>query len=134
MFYSSGNFDTDVFSHPERLDLSRNPNPHVGFGGGGVHFCLGANLARAQLRAIFGELLHQLPDIQAGDPAFRGRQLHPRHPQHALHVLVHDAGESSSASSVSSSEQPPSTLTPASSSPRVGPRLTMATGMPRAAA
>ncbi len=89
MFYSSGNFDTDVFAHPERLDLSRNPNPHVGFGGGGVHFCLGANLARAQLRAIFGELLHQLPDIQAGDPAYRGRQLHPRHPQHALHVLVH---------------------------------------------
>jgi cytochrome P450 len=69
MFYSSGNYDTDVFDHPERLDLSRNPNPHVGFGGGGVHFCLGANLARAQLRAIFGELLHQLPDIEAGDPA-----------------------------------------------------------------
>lgn len=70
MFYSSGNFDTDVFEHPERLDLSRNPNPHVGFGGGGVHFCLGANLARAQLRAIFGELLHQLPDIQAGNPVY----------------------------------------------------------------
>ena len=70
MFYSSGNFDTDVFEHPERLDLSRNPNPHVGFGGGGVHFCLGANLARAQLRAIFSELLHQLPDIQAGDPVY----------------------------------------------------------------
>ncbi len=70
MFYSSGNFDTDVFEHPERLDLSRNPNPHVGFGGGGVHFCLGANLARAQLRAIFGELLHQLPEIQAGDPVY----------------------------------------------------------------
>jgi cytochrome P450 len=70
MFYSSGNYDTDVFEHPERLDLSRNPNPHVGFGGGGVHFCLGANLARAQLRAIFGELLRQLPDIQAGDPVY----------------------------------------------------------------
>ncbi len=70
MFYSSGNFDTDVFEQPERLDLSRNPNPHVGFGGGGVHFCLGANLARAQLRAILGELLHQLPDIRAGDPVY----------------------------------------------------------------
>ena len=70
MFYSSGNFDTEVFERPERLDLSRNPNPHVGFGGGGVHFCLGANLARAQLRAIVGELLHQLPDIQAGDPTY----------------------------------------------------------------
>jgi cytochrome P450 len=70
MFYPSGNWDTDVFEHPERLDLSRSPNPHVGFGGGGVHFCLGAHVARAQLRAIFSELLHQLPDIQAGDPAY----------------------------------------------------------------
>ena len=70
LFYSSGNWDTEVFEHPERLDLSRSPNPHVGFGGGGVHFCLGAHVARAQLRAIFGELLHQLPDIQAGDPAY----------------------------------------------------------------
>jgi cytochrome P450 len=70
MFYSSGNFDTEVFERPERLDLSRSPNPHVGFGGGGVHFCLGANLARAQLRAIVGELLHQLPDIQAGEPTY----------------------------------------------------------------
>ena len=70
MFYSSGNYDTEAFEHPERLDLSRSPNPHLGFGGGGVHFCLGAHVARAQLRAIFGELLHQLPDIQAGDPAY----------------------------------------------------------------
>ena len=70
MFYPSGNWDTEVFEHPERLDLSRSPNPHVGFGGGGVHFCLGAHVARAQLRAIFGELLRQLPDIQAGDPAY----------------------------------------------------------------
>src|ERR1700759_2425273 len=68
MFYPSGNWDTDVFEHPERLDLSRSTNPHVGFGGGGVHFCLGANLARAQLRATFGELLRQLPDIHAGEP------------------------------------------------------------------
>ena len=70
MFYPSGNWDTEVFDHPERFDLSRSPNPHVGFGGGGVHFFLGAHVARAQLRAIFGELLRQLPDIQAGDPAY----------------------------------------------------------------
>jgi cytochrome P450 len=70
MFYSSGNWDHDVFEHPDRLDLSRSPNPHVGFGGGGVHFCLGAHVARAQLRAIIGEVLHQLPDIQAGDPEY----------------------------------------------------------------
>jgi cytochrome P450 len=70
MLYPSGNWDTEVFEHPERLDLSRSPNPHVGFGGGGVHFCLGAHVARAQLRAVFGELLRQLPDIQAGEPVY----------------------------------------------------------------
>jgi cytochrome P450 len=70
MFYPSGNWDTEVFDHPERLDLGRSPNPHIGFGGGGLHFCLGAHVARAQLRAIFGELLRQLPDIQAGDPTY----------------------------------------------------------------
>jgi cytochrome P450 len=70
MFYSSGNFDTDVFDAPDRLDLGRKPNPHVGFGGGGRHFCLGAHVARAQLRAIFAELLTQLPDVEAGEPDY----------------------------------------------------------------
>jgi cytochrome P450 len=80
MFYSSGNWDTEVFDHPERLDLSRSPNPHVGFGGGGLHFCLGAHVARAQLRAIFGELLRQVPDIQAGEPTYvAGNFIHAVH-------------------------------------------------------
>ena len=70
MFYPSGNWDNEAFDQPERFDLSRSPNPHLGLGGGGVHFCLGASVGRAQLRAIFGELLTQLPDIQAGDPAY----------------------------------------------------------------
>lgn len=70
MFYSSGNWDEQTFDEPGRLDLSRSPNPHLGFGGGGVHFCLGAHVARAQLRAITGELLRQIPDIQAGEPAY----------------------------------------------------------------
>ncbi|WP_229479837.1 cytochrome P450 [Mycolicibacterium mageritense] len=70
MFYASGNWDTEVFDHPEVFDLSRKPNPHLGFGGGGRHFCLGAHVARTQLRAIFGELLHQLPDLAAGEPAY----------------------------------------------------------------
>jgi cytochrome P450 len=70
MFYASGNWDGAAFDHPDRFDLSRSPNPHLGFGGGGVHFCLGAHVARAQLRAIFGELLRQVPDIQAGDPTY----------------------------------------------------------------
>jgi cytochrome P450 len=70
MFYPSGNWDTEAFDHPDRFDLRRSPNPHLGFGGGGLHFCLGAHVARAQLRAIFGELLRQLPDIQAGEPTY----------------------------------------------------------------
>ncbi|AKS33392.1 cytochrome P450 [Mycolicibacterium goodii] len=70
MFYASGNWDTEVFDRPDVLDLGRKPNPHVGFGGGGRHFCLGAHVARTQLRAIFSELLHQLPDIRAGAPEY----------------------------------------------------------------
>jgi cytochrome P450 len=48
--------------------VTRDPNRHLGFGGGGPHYCLGASLARAQLRSIFGELLRLIPDIQAGEP------------------------------------------------------------------
>ena len=69
MFYSSANMDTEVFDHPERLDLSRWPNKHVAFGGGGIHHCLGAQLARRQLSATFRELLTRLPDIRVvGEP------------------------------------------------------------------
>jgi cytochrome P450 len=69
MFYSSANMDTEVFDHPERLDLSRSPNKHVAFGGGGIHHCLGAQLARRQINATFRELLTRLPDIHTvGEP------------------------------------------------------------------
>lgn len=69
LFYSSANWDTEVFDHPERFDLSRSPNPHVGFGGGGIHHCLGNQLARRQLTATFRELLTRLPDIETvGEP------------------------------------------------------------------
>ncbi|MEB3067656.1 cytochrome P450 [[Mycobacterium] vasticus] len=70
MFYASGNWDDRVFIDPDRLDLSRDPNPHLGFGGGGQHYCLGTHVARAQLRAIFDELLHELPGIEAGEPEY----------------------------------------------------------------
>lgn len=70
MFYASGNRDSEAFDEPGRFDLSRSPNPHLGFGGGGVHFCLGAHVARAQLRALFGELLSQIPNLQAGEPVY----------------------------------------------------------------
>ena len=71
MFYASANWDTEVFDAPERFDLSRNPNPHVSFGGGGIHHCLGNQLARQQLAAIYRELLTRLPDIEvSGEPSY----------------------------------------------------------------
>jgi cytochrome P450 len=68
MFYMSGNRDGDVFAAPDRFDVTRDPNPHVGYGGGGPHFCLGSHLARMQLRSLFDELLHRLPDLTVGEP------------------------------------------------------------------
>ncbi len=69
LFYSSANMDTAVFDHPEQLNLSRSPNKHVAFGGGGIHHCLGAQLARRQINATFRELLTRLPDIHTvGEP------------------------------------------------------------------
>jgi cytochrome P450 len=59
-----------VFERPHEFDLARPKNRHVGFGGGGPHFCLGAELARSQLRAIFGELLTRVPNIDVGEPEF----------------------------------------------------------------
>lgn len=71
MFYASANWDTEVFESPEKFDLSRNPNPHVSFGGGGIHHCLGNQLARQQLAALWRELLHRLPDIEVcGEPSY----------------------------------------------------------------
>ena len=70
IFYCSGNRDEAVFDRPAEFDLSRPKNPHVGFGGGGPHFCIGAGLARTQLRAVMGELLTRVPDMEVGEPEF----------------------------------------------------------------
>ncbi|MCV7412356.1 cytochrome [Mycobacterium florentinum] len=71
MFYNSANRDSSVFADPGRFDLSRKPNPHLAFGGGGPHFCLGSHVAKLQLRAITGELYRRLPDIEAvGEPEY----------------------------------------------------------------
>ncbi len=70
MFYESANQDEAAFDAPERFDIARDPNPHVGFGGGGVHFCLGASLARAQLRALFGRLAERAATIQTGEAEY----------------------------------------------------------------
>jgi cholest-4-en-3-one 26-monooxygenase len=67
-FHASANRDEDVFDHPDVFDITRDPNPHVAFGGGGPHFCLGANLARMEIRVMYEHLLDRLPDIhQAGE-------------------------------------------------------------------
>ena len=69
MWYISANRDEDVFDDPYTFDLSRDPNPQIAFGGGGNHFCLGANLARMELQLIFEEIANRLPDMQlAGEP------------------------------------------------------------------
>ena len=70
LFYNSGNRDEAVFDAPDRFDVRRDPNPHVGFGGPGPHFCLGAHLARREIAVMFRELFRRLPDLEiAGEPA-----------------------------------------------------------------
>jgi cytochrome P450 len=71
MFYWSANRDEDVFEEPERFDVLRLPNDHVGFGGPGPHYCLGAHLARREITVMFRELFHRLPDIEASGPPDR---------------------------------------------------------------
>ena len=63
MWYASANRDESHFDNPWLFDVTRNPNHHVGFGGGGVHFCLGANLARREIAVVFEELRNRIPDI-----------------------------------------------------------------------
>jgi cytochrome P450 len=65
LWYGSANRDETKFADPWTFDLRRQPNPHVGFGGGGAHFCLGANLARREITVIFEELHRRIPDITA---------------------------------------------------------------------
>ncbi len=69
IWHASANRDEEIFDEPDKFDLQRTPNEHVGFGGGGAHFCLGANLARAELRIIFREMLSRMPDIHPTGPA-----------------------------------------------------------------
>ncbi|HEV7189453.1 MAG TPA: cytochrome P450 [Blastococcus sp.] len=69
LFYAAANRDPAVFADPHLLDLGRDPNPHVGFGGHGPHFCLGAHLARRELAVTFRALLDRMPDLEVtGEP------------------------------------------------------------------
>jgi cytochrome P450 len=70
LFYCSGNRDETLFPEPHDLDLTRQPNHHVAFGGGGVHYCLGAALARAQIKALLQQLLRRLPNVELSEPQF----------------------------------------------------------------
>ena len=70
LFYCSGNRDDSVFTDPGKFDLARSPNPHVGFGGGGPHFCLGNQLAKVELRNLFRELLTRVHPIEFGEPDY----------------------------------------------------------------
>ncbi|MDP3968128.1 MAG: cytochrome P450 [Nocardioides sp.] len=63
LFYASANFDEDVFEDPFRFDINRDPNPHLAFGGHGAHYCIGANLARQEVRVLFDALADLAPDI-----------------------------------------------------------------------
>ncbi|WP_028811224.1 cytochrome P450 [Streptomyces flavidovirens] len=69
LFYSSANNDPEVFTDPGTFDITRDPNPHLGFGGGGPHFCLGKSLAVLEINLIFNAIADALPDLElAGDP------------------------------------------------------------------
>jgi cholest-4-en-3-one 26-monooxygenase len=63
-FHASANRDEGVFGDPDTFDVGRDPNPHIAFGGGGPHFCLGTNLARMEIRVMFEHLLDRMPDMR----------------------------------------------------------------------
>jgi fatty-acyl-CoA synthase len=73
IWYISANRDERVFDDPQVFDIRRTPNPHVAFGGGGPHFCLGANLARLEIRVMFEEICRRLPDMHSAGPVERLR-------------------------------------------------------------
>jgi cytochrome P450 len=68
LYYTSANRDGTVFADPDRFDITRTPNPHVGFGGPGPHFCLGANLARREVTVMLRELYTRLPGLRSVGP------------------------------------------------------------------
>ncbi|MBT2487422.1 cytochrome P450 [Streptomyces sp. ISL-96] len=65
LFYASANRDETVFTNPDVFDITRDPNPHLGYGGGGPHYCLGSHLARQEMKALFHELLTRPRDLRA---------------------------------------------------------------------
>ena len=69
LYYMAGNFDPEAFVEPKTFDIRRDPNEHLTFGGGGEHYCLGANLAKVEIRAMLRELVERVPDLEiVGEP------------------------------------------------------------------
>jgi cholest-4-en-3-one 26-monooxygenase len=75
MFYAAGNRDGDLFEAADAFDVRREPNEHLAFGGGGPHFCLGASLARAEVRILFGTIAERMPGIAPAGPPRRLRSM-----------------------------------------------------------
>ena len=75
LWYGAANRDPEVFDDPHRFDITRSPNPHLSFGGGGAHYCLGAHLAKLELKVLFEALINRLPDIEVIGPPERLRDL-----------------------------------------------------------
>ncbi len=87
MFYNSANRDEDVFDDPFTFDVRRSPNPHIGFGAAGPHFCLGAHLARQEIDVMFRRLFERLPDIESvGRAGPVALPVHQRHQAPRLHL------------------------------------------------
>jgi len=70
LYYAAANFDPEVFENPYTFDITRDPNPHLGFCGTGAHYCISANLARLEMNLIFNAIADVLPDISIiGEPS-----------------------------------------------------------------
>ena len=86
LFYHSGNRDEDAFDDPWRFDVTRNPNRHLGFGGGGPHYCLGASLARTQLRVDVRRAAARDARHRGGRARAAAQRVHPRRQADAVRV------------------------------------------------
>ena len=73
LWYISANRDEDYWDDPFTFDVTRDPNPHIAFGGGGPHFCLGASLARLEIRVLFEEMAKRAPRVERADDRQRLR-------------------------------------------------------------
>ena len=94
IWYGAANRDEEVFTDPQSFDVGRTPNEHLAFGGRGPHFCLGASLAKMEIRVMFEEILGRLPDMAlAGEPERLAVEPHRGHqaPAGAVHARARES-------------------------------------------